>query len=108
MPTNNNHIKIIANNKKASFNYFLDEFFECGLVLKGTEIKSLRAHNPAISDSYAIIRNNEAFIINMNIPVYETFHPRASKTYNDYIDKLNQPMLKINEKGIFQWEKQKE
>ena len=49
MPTNNNHIKIIANNKKASFNYFLDEFFECGLVLKGTEIKSLRAHNPAIS-----------------------------------------------------------
>jgi SsrA-binding protein len=71
MPTNNNHIKIIANNKKASFNYFLDEFFECGLVLKGTEIKSLRAHNPAISDSYAIIRNNEAFIINMNIPVYD-------------------------------------
>ena len=74
MPTNNNHIKIIANNKKASFNYFLDEFFECGLVLKGTEIKSLRAHNPAISDSYAIIRNNEAFIINMNIPVYDKWN----------------------------------
>ena len=71
MQTNKDHIKIITNNKKASFNYFLDEFFECGLVLKGTEIKSMRAHNPSLSDSYAIIRNREAFIINMNIPVYD-------------------------------------
>lgn len=45
---------------------------------------------------------------NMNIPVYETFHPRASKTYNDYIDKLNQPMLKINEEGVLQWNESKE
>ena len=71
MQTNKNHIKIITNNKKASFNYFLDEFFECGLVLTGTEIKSIRNHNPSLSDSYALIRNGEAFLINMNIPVYD-------------------------------------
>ena len=71
MQTSKDHIKIITKNKKASFNYFLDEFFECGLVLKGTEIKSMRAHNPSLSDSYAIIRNKEAFIINMNISVYD-------------------------------------
>ena len=71
MQTNKNHIKIVTNNKKASFNYFLDEFFECGLVLTGTEIKSIRNHNPSLSDSYALIRNGEAFLINMNIPVYD-------------------------------------
>lgn len=71
MQTDKNHIKIVTNNKKASFNYFLDEFFECGLVLTGTEIKSIRNHNPSLSDSYALIRNGEAFLINMNIPVYD-------------------------------------
>ena len=71
MGTNKDHIKIVANNKKASFNYFLEEFFECGIVLTGTEIKSLRNHTPSLNDSYALIRNNEVFIINMNIPVYE-------------------------------------
>lgn len=71
MAINKDHIKILANNKKASFNYFLEDFFECGIVLKGTEIKSLRNHSPSLSDSYALIRNGEAYIINMNIPVYE-------------------------------------
>lgn len=71
MPTNKEHIKIVSSNKKASFNYFLDEFFECGLVLTGTEIKSIRNKTPSLSDSYAIIRNGEAFLINMNIPVYD-------------------------------------
>ena len=71
MAINKDHIKILANNKKDSFNYFLEDFFECGIVLKGTEIKSLRNHSPSLSDSYALIRNGEAYIINMNIPVYE-------------------------------------
>lgn len=64
-------IKIISQNKKASFNYFLDEFIECGIVLIGTEIKSLRKHTASLSDSYAIIKNNEVFLLNMNIPIYE-------------------------------------
>lgn len=64
-------IKIIATNKKASFNYFLSDFMECGIVLKGTEIKSLRVHSCSIGDAYIIIRNQEAEIINMHINPYE-------------------------------------
>ena len=64
-------IKIIATNRKAHFNYFLSDFTECGIVLKGTEIKSLRVHSCSIGDSYVIIRNEEAEVINMHINPYE-------------------------------------
>ena len=64
-------IKIITTNKKAHFNYFLSEFTECGIALKGTEIKSLRVNGCSIGDSYIVIRNGEAEIINMHINPYE-------------------------------------
>lgn len=64
-------MKIIAQNKKASFDYFILEKYECGIILKGTEIKSIRATKVSINDSYVRIKNNEAFIINMNIKKYE-------------------------------------
>ena len=60
-------IKIIAQNKKAHFNYFLSDFTECGIELKGTEIKSLRVSGCTIGDSYIVIRNAEAEILNMYI-----------------------------------------
>ena len=64
-------IKIIASNKKAHFNYFLSDFIEAGIELKGTEIKSLRVSGATITDSYIVVRNNEAEIINMHIKAYE-------------------------------------
>ncbi len=64
-------IKIIAQNKKAHFNYFLSDFTECGIELKGTEIKSLRVNGATIGDSYIVIRNGEAEIINMYIKPYD-------------------------------------
>ena len=64
-------IKIIATNKKAHFNYFLSDFLECGIELKGTEIKSLRVNGASIGDSYVVIRNGEAEVINMHIKAYE-------------------------------------
>ena len=64
-------IKIIASNKKAHFNYFLSDFIEAGIELKGTEIKSLRVSGATINDSYVVIRNNEAEIINMHIKPYD-------------------------------------
>jgi SsrA-binding protein len=64
-------IKIIAQNKKASFNYFLSDFTECGIELKGTEIKSLRVHGATIGDSYIVIRAGNAEIINMYIKPYD-------------------------------------
>ena len=64
-------IKLIASNKKAHFNYFLSDFIEAGIELKGTEIKSLRVSGATITDSYIVVRNNEAEIINMHIKAYE-------------------------------------
>lgn len=64
-------IKIIASNKKAHFNYFLSDFMEAGIELKGTEIKSLRVTGATINDSYVVIRNDEAEIINMYIKPYD-------------------------------------
>ena len=57
-------------NRKASFNYFIQEEIECGIVLTGTEIKSIREGKANIKDSYAIIRNNECFLLNMHISEY--------------------------------------
>ena len=59
------------NNKKAKFDYFIEEEIECGIVLKGTEIKSIRAGLANIKDCYAIIKNNEVFLLNMFISKYE-------------------------------------
>ena len=67
----NSSIKIIAVNKKAGFNYFLSEFTECGIALKGTEIKSLRKSSCNITDSYVVIRSGQAEILNMHIPTYK-------------------------------------
>lgn len=64
-------IKVVTTNKKASFNYFLSNFLEVGIELTGTEIKSIKLHNVSLSDSYIVFKNGEAFILNMNISVYE-------------------------------------
>jgi len=66
-----NSIKIITDNRKASYDYFLEDRYEAGIVLVGTEIKSLRRNSCNIKDSYIAIRNQEAFIIGMNISIYE-------------------------------------
>ena len=64
-------IKLIASNKRASFDYFLSSFLEAGIALKGTEIKSLRVNGATLSDSYVIIKNNEAFLLNMHIATFK-------------------------------------
>ena len=58
-------------NKKAYFNYFIEDEIEAGLVLKGTEIKSIRKGSVNLTDSYIRIKNNEAYIINMFIDKYD-------------------------------------
>ena len=58
-------------NRKASFEYFIKEKIECGIELKGTEIKSIRKGSVNINDSYARIKNYEVFLINMYIAKYE-------------------------------------
>lgn len=64
-------MQIIANNRKASHEYVLHDTYECGLVLHGTEIKSIREGKVNIRDAYALIRNEQAYIINMHIGKYK-------------------------------------
>lgn len=58
-------------NREAGFNYFILESIECGIVLTGTEIKSIRDSKANLKDSYARIRNNEIYLLNMNIAEYK-------------------------------------
>ncbi|MGN0967339.1 MAG: SsrA-binding protein SmpB [Candidatus Coprovivens sp.] len=58
-------------NKKANFDYFIEDTIECGIELKGTEIKSLRNGSGDLRDTFAIIKNDEVFLINMYIAKYE-------------------------------------
>ena len=67
----NNGLKIICLNRKASFNYFLIDIFEAGLVLKGSEIKSVRNGKVNIADSYAVEKNGEIVLINSHIASYK-------------------------------------
>lgn len=58
-------------NKKAYFDYIIEDKYEAGIVLKGTEIKSIREGKANIKDSYAIVKNGEIFLLNMHISHYE-------------------------------------
>jgi len=58
-------------NRKAKFNYFVIDEYECGVELKGTEIKSIRKGSANFEDSYGRIKNNEVFLVNMYIAKYE-------------------------------------
>lgn len=64
-------VKVIANNKKAWHDYFIEEKYECGIVLYGTEIKSIRQGRVSIKEAYVDIENGEAVIEGMNISPYE-------------------------------------
>ena len=63
--------KLICNNKKAYHDYFIEEKFEAGMVLRGTEVKSLRNGKANLNDSFALIKNGEAFLHNLHISPYD-------------------------------------
>ena len=62
--------KVIADNRRARFDFEIEETFEAGIQLVGTEVKALREGKANIAESYATIEGNEAFLINANIPIY--------------------------------------
>jgi SsrA-binding protein len=62
--------RVVADNRKARFHYFIDETFEAGVALTGTEVKSLRLGKATIGESYADARGGEIWLINSNIPEY--------------------------------------
>jgi len=86
-------LKIISNNRKARFNYFFSEFFEAGIVLKGSEVKSLRNGKANISEAYAIDELGEIFLLNSHIPSYK------ESSYNNHDPKRNRKLL-LNKREI--------
>ena len=85
--------KIVCKNRKASFNYFFKDFFEAGVVLLGSEVKSLRDGRANISESYAVDNKGEIFLINSHIPLYK------ESSYNNHNPKRNRKLL-LNKKEI--------
>ena len=86
-------LKIISNIRKARFNYFFKEFFEAGIVLKGSDVKSLRSGKANISESYAFDENGEIYLVNSHIPSYK------ESSYNDHDPKRNRKLL-LNKREI--------
>ena len=64
-------IKLIAQNKKAHHDYFIEETYECGIELVGTEVKSMRQGGVNLKDSYANVKDGEVFVYNMHVSPYE-------------------------------------
>ena len=80
-------LKIISNNRKAKFNYFFTEFLEAGIVLYGSEVKSLRDGRANISESYAFDNKGEIYLVNSHIPSYK------ESSYNDHEPNRNRKLL---------------
>ena len=101
----NTGFKIITINRKASFNYFFKELFEAGIVLKGSEIKSVRLGKINIADSYAVDKEGEIFLINSHIPIYKQ---ASYSNHNPYSERklllnkkeINKLIGKINQDGL--------
>ena len=83
----NKGLKIICLNRRARFNYFFNEVLEAGIVLKGSEVKSIRDGKVNISDSYAIDKDGEIFLINTYISSYK------QSSYNDHYPTNNRKLL---------------
>ena len=97
--------KIICLNRKAGFNYFFTELFEAGIVLKGSEVKSLRSGKGSIADSYALDKNGEIFLINSHIPLYRqssynNHNPKGERKLLLKKKEINKLIGKINQEGL--------
>jgi SsrA-binding protein len=95
----------VATNRQASFRYNLLERFECGIVLEGTEVKSLRDGGAQLKDSYATIRDNEVWLYGLYIPPYgpaagdnhDPERPRKLLLHRREIERL---AVRVNERGL--------
>ena len=98
-------LKIISINRKASFDYFFESVYEAGIVLKGSEIKSIRLGKINIADSYAIERRGEIYLMNSHIPLYKN---ASYSNHNPTDDRklllnkreINKLIGKINREGF--------
>ncbi len=97
-------IKLIANNKKAFFDYFIDDTYEAGIALVGTEVKSLRMGKCSLKESFIRIEHGEVFVYNMHISPYEKgniFNKDPLRVRKLLLQRyeINKLMGKVAEKG---------
>ena len=89
-------VKTVAENRRARFEYFLEDFFEAGIALTGTEVKSLRFGEGSIAESYAEVKGDEVWLVNANVPEFshgnrfnhEPKRPRKLLLHQREIDKM--------------------
>ena len=92
-------LKIIAENRKAFYDYFIEDKFEAGIALEGSEIKSIRLGKVNIKDSFCVFKNGELFLIGCNISTYDKtsmFAPNPTRTRKLLLNKNE--LLKIERK----------
>ncbi len=97
--------KLIAQNKKARHDYSIEDVYECGLVLTGTEVKSLRLGRASLIDGFAMVNNGELWLSGVHIPEYTegtwTNHtPRRERKLLVHRDELNRLIAKTKEGGL--------
>lgn len=98
-------MKIVAVNKSAAYEYFIEEKYEAGIVLEGSEVKSLRKSNCSLSDSFCFVRKGEVTLKNMHIAVYDksgAFNTRDARRDRKLLlhkSEISKIVGKVNEKG---------
>ncbi len=99
------NIKIICRNRKAYFEYAIDDLFEAGLVLQGTEVKSLRQGKASIDDAYARFRDGEIYLYNAHISPYshagpESHEPERPRKLLLHRFEMRRLLGKLQERGL--------
>lgn len=97
-------MKLVANNKKAYHDYFIEEKYECGIALHGTEVKSLRMGKCSIKEAFVRIENGEVYVYGMHVSPYEKGNifnkdPLRVKKLLLHKQEINKLIGKIKEKG---------
>jgi len=99
------HVKLLLLNKKARFNFFIDETLECGIELQGTEVKSLRENRFSFGDSYARIKEGQLYLIGFHISPYpfgnlHNHEPERERKLLVHKEEIRKLRKKVEEKGF--------
>ena len=104
--TNSSGYKVIADNRQARYQYHILETYEAGIELKGTEVKSIRAGRCNVRDSYALIRNDEAWLLNLHISPYQgaseyfNHDPRRTRRLLLHKQEIRKLIGKVEQQGL--------
>ena len=100
-----NKVKVVADNRKAHYDYAVEERFEAGIELRGTEVKALRVGEGSIKESYAAVEDGEVWLVNANIPQYShgnrmNHDPRRRRKLLLHAREINKLFGGINRQGM--------